>query len=131
MNTSNGSNLFHWSKGKRIHLTMWIYSTKTTLCMIFFSTTSLGSLVSYLPSTDHVQKFVCMNIPCVTCNLPPNPHVAEWHQVTAICAYVANGRVMVHSTCHYEPLGNPPALPVAPTRKIPSPKFHSRFMRMK
>ena len=131
VNTSNRPTLCHWSNYASIYPTMWISSTKTTLCKIFSSTISLGSFLAYLSSTDHVQKNLCKKTPCVTCNLPPNPHVVEWHQVTAICAYVADGRVMVHSTSHHEHLGKPRALLVAPTRKIPSPNFHSHLMRLK
>ena len=131
MNTSNGSTLCHWSKDESIYPTVWIYSTKTTLCKIFFSITSLGSFLAYMPSTDHVQKLFYKKTPCATCNLPPNPHVAESHQVIAVCAYVDDGTVMVHSTSHHEHLGKPSALPIAPTRKIPSPNFYSHLMRIK
>ena len=131
VNTSSGSNLFYLSKDARIYPTVWISSTNTTLCNIFSSTTSLGSLLAYLPSIDHVQIFFCKKTPCMTCNLPPNPHVAEWNQVTTICSYVADGRVMVHSTSYHEPLGKPLALLVAPTRKIPSPNFHTHLMWLK
>ena len=58
---------------------------------MFFSSTPLGSLIAHLPSTTHEHKCFCNKTPCVTCNLPPSPHVAEWHQVTTICAYVADG----------------------------------------
>ena len=118
--------------GQRMQASICVYFlTKTTLCNIFSSTTSLGIFLSYLPSTDHVKNFFCKKTPCVTCNIPPDPHVVEWHQVTSICAYVVDGRVMVHSTSHHEHLGKPPALPIAPTRKIPSPNFHSHLMRLK
>ena len=131
MNTCNGSTFYHWSKDASIYPTMCIFSIKTTLCKKFSSTTSLGSLLSYMPSTHHLHKVFCKNIPCVTCNIPPNTHVDEWNQVTTIYAYVASRMVMVHSTTHYEYLGKPPTLPVAPTRKIPSPIFHSHLMKLK
>ena len=57
VNASNGLNLCHWSKDASIYPTVCISSTNTTLCNIFFSTTSLGSLLAYLPSTDHVHNF--------------------------------------------------------------------------
>ena len=131
MNISNGSTLYHYSKGTRIHTTIWIFSTNTTLCKIFFSSTPLGSLLAQLLSTAHEHKAFCKKTPYVTCNVPPNPYVVEWHHVTTIYAYVASRMVMVHSTTHYEYLGKPPALLIAPTRKIYSPNFYPHLMKPK